>query len=69
MPLYIRCTHIKNSCNKINSTNNEDTPAKCKLNTAKSTEPPECDSVPANGGYNVQPVPTQTLQELNLTII
>ena len=23
--------------------NNEDTPAKCKLNMAKSTEPPECD--------------------------
>ena len=28
---------------KLIAPNNEDTPAKCKLNMAKSTEPPECD--------------------------
>jgi hypothetical protein len=31
----------------------EDTPAKCKLKIAKSTEPPECDCIPAKGGYTV----------------
>ena len=36
----------------------EDTPAKCKLKIAKSTEAPECDKIPDNGGYTVQPVPT-----------
>ena len=25
---------------------------------AKSTDPPECDWIPANGGYTVHPVPT-----------
>lgn len=29
----------------------DDTPAKCRLNIAKSTEPPECDCIPARGGY------------------
>jgi hypothetical protein len=38
---------------KFIAPNNEDTPAKCKLNIAKSTEPPECDCIPANGGYQV----------------
>jgi hypothetical protein len=28
-----------------------------RLNIAKSTEPPECDWIPANGGYTVHPVP------------
>jgi hypothetical protein len=28
---------------KLIAPNNEDTPAKCKLKIAKSTEPPECD--------------------------
>ena len=37
--------------------NNEEIPAKCRLNIAKSTEPPECDCIPANGGYTVHPVP------------
>ena len=35
---------------KFIAPNNEDTPAKCKLKIAKSTEPPECDCIPANGG-------------------
>jgi len=35
---------------KFIAPNNEDTPAKCRLNIAKSTEPPECDWIPANGG-------------------
>ena len=38
----------------------EDAPAKCKLNIAKSTEPPECASIEDNGGYTVQPVPAPT---------
>jgi hypothetical protein len=42
---------------KFIAPNNEDTPAKCKLNIAKSTEPPECDCIPAKGGYTVHPVP------------
>jgi len=32
-------------------------PAKCKLNMAKSTEPPEWYSILDSGGYTVQPVP------------
>lgn len=35
---------------KLIAPNNEETPAKCKLKIAKSTEPPECDCIPANGG-------------------
>ena len=35
---------------KLIAPNNEDTPAKCKLKIAKSTDPPECDCIPANGG-------------------
>ena len=42
---------------KLIDPNNDDTPAKCKLNIAKSTEPPECDWIPAKGGYTVHPVP------------
>jgi hypothetical protein len=41
---------------KFIAPNNEETPAKCKLKIAKSTEPPECDCIPAKGGYTVQPV-------------
>jgi hypothetical protein len=36
----------------------EDTPARCKLNIAKSTDPPLCDCILDNGGYTVHPVPT-----------
>ena len=35
---------------KFMAPNNEDTPARCKLKIAKSTDPPECDCIPANGG-------------------
>jgi len=42
---------------KFIAPNNEDIPAKCKLNMAKSTDPPECDAILDNGGYTVQPVP------------
>jgi len=42
---------------KFIAPNSEDIPAKCKLKIAKSTEPPECETTPLNGGYTVQPVP------------
>jgi hypothetical protein len=35
---------------KFIAPNKEDTPVKCKLNIAKSTDPPECDCIPDNGG-------------------
>jgi hypothetical protein len=35
---------------KLIAPNNELTPARCKLKIAKSTEPPECDCIPAKGG-------------------
>jgi hypothetical protein len=35
---------------KLMAPNKEDTPAKCKLKIAKSTEPPECACIPAKGG-------------------
>lgn len=35
---------------KLIAPNNEDIPARCKLNIAKSTEPPECDCILDNGG-------------------
>ena len=38
-------THINNCSNKINCTNIEDTPAKCKLKIAKSTDGPVCASI------------------------
>ena len=51
---------------KLIAPNNEDTPAKCKLKIAKSTDPPECDWIPANGGYTVHPVPAPfSTRELN----
>jgi len=42
---------------KLIAPNKEEIPAKCKLKIAKSTEPPECETTPLNGGYTVQPVP------------
>jgi hypothetical protein len=38
---------------KLIAPNNEEIPAKCKLKIAKSTEPPECDWIPAKGGYQI----------------
>jgi len=35
---------------KLTAPNIEEIPAKCKLNIARSTEPPECACAPANGG-------------------
>jgi hypothetical protein len=35
---------------KLIAPNREDIPARCKLKIAKSTEPPECDCILANGG-------------------
>jgi len=45
---------------KLIAPNNEETPAKCKLKIAKSTDPPECAITPDNGGYTVHPVPAPT---------
>lgn len=50
MPFHHRSSHIKYSCNKINCSNKEEIPAKCKLKIAKSTAPPECASIPDKGG-------------------
>jgi hypothetical protein len=45
-------------------------PAKCRLKIAKSTDPPEWNSIPDNGGYTVHPVPappsTKLLQANNV---
>ena len=35
---------------KLMAPNSEETPAKCKLKIAKSTEAPECDWIPDKGG-------------------
>ena len=35
---------------KLIAPNKEDTPVKCKLKIAKSTEPPEWDCIPDSGG-------------------
>jgi len=43
---------------KLIAPNIDDTPARCRLNIARSTEPPECACIPAKGGYTVQPEPT-----------
>lgn len=37
---------------KLIAPNKDETPAKCKLKIAKSTEPPEWDWIDANGGYH-----------------
>ena len=50
---------------KFKAPNNDETPAKCKLKIAKSTDPPECDSIPANGGYTVHPVPAPDSTKLD----
>lgn len=45
-------------------------PARWRLKMAKSTDPPEWNSIPDNGGYTVQPVPappsTKLLQASNV---
>ena len=38
---------------KLIAPNKEETPAKCKENIAKSTEPPECDCMDDSGGYHI----------------
>jgi hypothetical protein len=51
---------------KFIAPNRLDTPARCREKILKSTDPPECDCIPANGGYTVQPVPTpDSTNELN----
>ena len=35
---------------KLIAPNKDETPARCKLKIAKSTDPPECDCIPAKGG-------------------
>src|ERR1700744_2987795 len=42
----------------------EEIPDKCKLKIAKSTDGPECASIPLKGGYTVQPVPAPTSEKL-----
>ena len=42
---------------KFIAPNNDDIDVKCNANIAKSTDGPECDCTPANGGYTVHPVP------------
>ncbi|TID30083.1 hypothetical protein CANINC_001328 [Pichia inconspicua] len=42
---------------KFMAPNNDDIDVKCKANIAKSTDGPECDCIPDNGGYTVHPVP------------
>jgi hypothetical protein len=43
----------------------EEAPDRCKLKIAKSTEGPECASIPLKGGYTVQPVPAPTSKKLD----
>jgi len=45
----------------------DEIPAKCKLKIAKSTEPPEWNSIDDSGGYTVQPVPAPPSTKLELT--
>ena len=52
---------------KFTAPNNEEIPAKCKLKIAKSTEPPECASIPDKGGYTVHPVPAPPSTKLEDT--
>lgn len=42
---------------KLIAPNNDDTPAKCKLKIAMSTDRPLCAAVKLNIRYTVQPVP------------
>jgi hypothetical protein len=59
--LILKIVVIKFTVPKI-----EDVPAKCKLNIAKSTEPPEWKPMLDNGGYTVQPVPAPPSTKLEL---
>jgi len=43
----------------------EDTPAKCKLKIAQSTEVPGCPKLLDNGGYTVHPVPAPDSTKLD----
>lgn len=45
----------------------DDIPAKCKLKIAKSTAPPEWNSILDNGGYTVHPVPAPPSTKLDAT--
>lgn len=56
---------------KFIAPNIDEIPAKCKLNIAKSIDPPEWYSILANGGYTVHPVPAppSTKLEANSNII
>jgi len=42
---------------KFNAPKIDEIPAKCRLNIARSTAPPEWKSIDDSGGYTVQPVP------------
>jgi len=42
-------------------------PAKCKLNIARSTDKPLCETLSDNGGYTVHPVPTPLSTKLELS--
>jgi len=55
---------------KFIAPNKDETPARCKLNIAKSTDPPECACIDDNGGYTVHPVPApcSTNAEVNNNI-
>jgi hypothetical protein len=50
---------------KLIAPNKEETPAKCKLKIAKSTEAPECACTLDNGGYTVHPVPAPVSTRLD----
>ena len=54
IPLVLMFKHV---VIKLMAPSKEEIPAKCKLKIARSTEAPECDWIPANGGYTVHPVP------------
>lgn len=49
----------------------DDTPDRCRLKIAKSTDPPECDCTPVRGIYIVQPdpIPCSTNTEARIRII
>jgi len=59
--LILKIVVIKLTVPKI-----DDIPAKCKLNIAKSTEPPEWKPILAKGGYTVQPVPAPPSTKLDV---
>ena len=49
---------------KFIAPNIEAIPDKCRLNISKSTDTPECVTLPDNGGYIVQPVTTTCSQSI-----